>query len=67
MNKVALTPSNNELFKQGHGKMSSQEKKEIFHSIIVAKALFVANRSRPDILPTVSVLSGQVRAPNRDD
>ena len=31
VNKVALTPlSNNELLKQGHGKMLSQEKREIF-------------------------------------
>ena len=40
--------------------------KEKFHTII-AKALFVTKRSRPDIGLVVSVLSGRVRMPNKDD
>ena len=46
--------------------MLCKEEKEIFHSV-TAKCIFVSNRTRPDILPTVSVLSGRVQAPNRDD
>ena len=38
----------------------------MFHTL-VAKALFVAKRSRPDILPVTSVLSGRVKEPSVDD
>ena len=34
---------------------------------MVAKGIFIAKRSRPDIAPTVAVLSGRVREPNIDD
>ena len=40
--------------------------KEKFHSVI-AKGLFIGNRSRPDILTTISVLSSRVKVPNKDD
>ena len=40
--------------------------REITHSI-VAKGLFVSNRSCPDVLPTISVLSSRVRSPNQSD
>ena len=34
---------------------------------MVAKGIFVTKRSRPDISPTISVLSGRVREPNKED
>ena len=64
--KTSLTPASNDLFKRGHGRLLNKEEKETFHSVI-AKGIFVSNRSRPNILPTISVLSGRVQAPNRDD
>ena len=36
------------------------EERETFHSVTV-KCLFVSGRSRPDIVPTISYLSGRVR------
>ena len=62
----AVTPATNSLFEKGDGKPVDDAKKEVFHRIIV-KGLFVANRSRPDITPTVSVLCGRVRDPNKND
>ena len=44
----------------------SKSEREAFHSTI-AKCLFVANRSRPIILPTISVLAGRLRCSNRSD
>ena len=61
-----LTPAANDLFFVGVGRLLSDSQREIFHSI-VAKGIFVAKRSRPDIRPTISVLSGRVRAPNDED
>ena len=60
------TPASNDLFRKGAGELLSEDKKELFHTI-VAKGLFVAKRSRPDIGLPVSVLSGRVRTPNKDD
>ena len=60
-----LTPCASNHYDKGKGGLSEKEK-EMFHSI-VAQALFVSNRSRPDILPTVVVLSSRVRNPNEDD
>ena len=50
-----LTPASNDLYKRSHGRLLSKEEKETFH-IIVAKEIFVSHCSRPDILPTISVL-----------
>ena len=61
-----LTPAANDLFFAGAGGLLRDSQREIFHSI-VAKGIFVAKRSGPDIGPTIAVLSGQVRAPNNDD
>ena len=63
---TVLTPAANDLYKRGEGGLLNKERKEIFNTI-VAKCLFVAKRSRLDILPTVSLLSGRVREPNKDD
>ena len=64
--KIALTPASKTLFEKGEGLLLSIDKKEIFHST-VAKGLFVGCRSRPDISPTISVLSSRVREPNMND
>ena len=61
-----LTPASNALFKRGTGKFLSVEEREVFHSIVV-KCLYVSNRSRTDISPTVSILCGRVRDANRND
>ena len=64
--KKKLTPSSNDLFKRGEGELLSKNLAEIFHSVI-AKGLLIVNRSRGDVLPTISVLSSRVKAPNQDD
>ena len=64
--KKALAPGSNDLFNKGKGELLCDELWEILHSI-VAKGLFVSNRSRPDVLPTISVLSSRVRNPNQSD
>ena len=64
--KEALNPASKTLFEKGEGLLLSAEKKEVFHST-VAKGLFVGCRSRPNICPTISVLSSRVREPNMDD
>ena len=64
--KKVLTPASTDLFDQGGGGLLSVDNAKKFHCI-VAKALFIANRSRPDIAPTVSVLSGRVRSPTKSD
>lgn len=53
-NKVK-TPSSNHLYEGGEGLLLTNEKREVFHSI-VAKGIFVGGQSRPEIIPTVSVL-----------
>jgi len=63
---IANTPAANNLFYKGIGKKLDNVKSEQFHTT-VAKALFVAKRARPDILPTVSVLTTRVRNPNVSD
>ena len=44
----------------------SNEKKEEFHTM-VAKALFLCKRGRPDIMTSVAFLSTRVREPDNDD
>lgn len=46
--------------------MLCDSERELFHSV-VAKDLFVGCRSRPDIVPTISVLSSRLREPSKDD
>ena len=38
----------------------------MFH-LCVAKALYFAKRARPDILPSISFLTKQVKKPDKDD
>ena len=51
---VAITPASNNLFEVGDSGLLSDNKREIFHKT-VAKGIFVAGRSRPDITPTILV------------
>ena len=60
------SPASSDLLKRGAGGLLNEHQKEKFHTII-AKALFVTKRLRPDIGLVVSVLSGRVRMPNKDD
>ena len=43
----------------GTGKLLDRGKSETYHTT-VAKGLFLCKRSRPDIQPTIAVLSTQV-------
>ena len=63
---MVLTPASLNLFEKGGGRLLSIDQTEIFHSI-VAKALCVCHRSRPDVMPAVSIISGRVQDPNTDD
>lgn len=62
----ALTPAANDLFLIGAGRLLGEKRKEMFHTV-VAKGIFIGKQSRPDIMPTVSVLSSRVRCPSHDD
>ena len=64
--KIAQTPASNHLFERGEGRLLSDPERESFHST-VAKGLHVSTRSRPDIIPTISVLCGRVKEPNISD
>ena len=60
------TPAANNLFEVGTGNVVDEKHKGIFHRC-VAKGLFISDRSRPDITPTISVLAGRVQKPNKSD
>ena len=64
--KTVLTPASKNLFERGEGGLLNNDDRELMHRV-VAKALFVSCRSRPDITPTVSVLTGRVREPIKAD
>ena len=64
--KRELTPCTSSFFEKGDGGLLCERRREVFHTI-VAKCLFLANRSHPDILPTVSVLALRVREPIEAD
>ena len=65
-NDQVHTPAANNLFEVGTGNVVDEKHKGIFHRC-VAKGLFISDRSRPDITPTISVLAGRVQKPNRSD
>ena len=65
-NKTAATPASNHLFDKGEGRLLSDAERESFHSA-VAKGLHISTRSRPDIIPTISLLCGRVKEPNTSD
>ncbi len=64
--QVAATPASESLFNQGNSPDLDDKKKEDYHTM-VAKGLFVSKRGRPDIHPTIAVLSTRVRKPNEND
>lgn len=60
------SPAANNLFEQGDSKLLNKSQSEIFHKF-TAKNLFISHRARPDIQPTVSVLTTRVQKPNNQD
>ena len=60
------TPAANNLLDEGKGKPLNKKRKEQFHSM-VAKAMFLSKRARPDIHTAVAVLSTRTRDPNESD
>ena len=62
---TSLTLASNTLFAKGDGLLLNTGKRELFHRLVM-KGLFIVGRSRPDITPTIAVLSGRVREPNKD-
>ena len=63
---IALTPAAKNLFEVRSGEKLDIDRREVYHSC-VAKSLFVSKRARPDIHPTVAVLSTRVKDPNESD
>ena len=64
--KKSKTPASDNLMDIGTGKVLVGEQAEAFHTT-VAKGLFLSKRSRPDIQPTIAVLSTRVKSPNESD
>ena len=66
LNGKVSTPANDHLLKVDKGKPLGQMKAEVFHAV-VAKALFLTMRARPDIRLTVAFLCTRVRQPTTYD
>ena len=64
--RLVLTPATDKLFHVNDSPALDKERAEQFHTF-VAKALFVAKRSRPDIQPTVAFLCTRVQEPTEED
>ena len=65
--KRVSTPAAEHLFAVNpNGNKLDNDKKEEFHTM-VAKALFLCKRSRPDLQPTVPFLCTRVQSPDQDD
>jgi hypothetical protein len=60
---TAVTPASDDLFNEGQGKKLNEERTDAYHTM-VAKALFLCKRARPDIQPTIAVLCTRVKGPN---
>jgi hypothetical protein len=65
-NKVATTPASDALFNEGQGRKLHQERADMYHTM-VAKALFLCKRVRPDIQQTIVGLCTRVKEPNEAD
>jgi hypothetical protein len=61
-----VTPASDGLFNEGQGKKLNEERADAYHTM-VAKALFLCKRARPDIQPTIAVLCTRVKGPNEAD
>ena len=59
-------PATKDLFKIGESELLDIIKKEFFHST-VARLLYLAKRTRPDLLLSISYLAKRVQQPNQDD
>jgi hypothetical protein len=64
--KTASTPAGEKLLDVGKGELLDKSKKEAFHTM-VAKGLFLCKRARPDIQPTIAVMTTRVMKPNESD
>jgi hypothetical protein len=63
----ASSPASSYLFQiDDDDELLNDNEKESFHSL-VAKALYMAKRGRPDILTAISFLTTRVKAPNQGD
>ena len=63
----AISPAANYLFEvRDHAPKLDKQQKENFHTL-VAKALYLSKRVRPDLLLTVSFLTTRVLSPDIDD
>jgi hypothetical protein len=60
------TPASDGLFNEGQGNKLNKEHADAYH-MMVAKALFLCKRARPDIQPTIAVLCTRVKGPNKAD
>jgi hypothetical protein len=60
---TVVTPASDDLFNEGQGKKLNAEHADAYH-MMVAKALFLCKRARPDIQPTIAVLYTRVKGPN---
>jgi hypothetical protein len=60
---TAVTLASNGLFNEGQGKKLNEERADAYHTM-VAKALLLCKRARPDIQPTIAVLCTRVKGPN---
>ena len=63
---VKAYPALKDLFHIGDSESLLQEQKEFFHST-TARLLYLAKRSRPDLLLAISYLTKRVQQPNIDD
>ena len=62
ISKISKTPATENLLDISTGKLLDKARSEACHTT-VAKGLFLCKRSRPDIQPTIAVLSTQVKSP----
>jgi hypothetical protein len=60
---TAVTPASNGRFNEGQGKKVNEERADAYHTM-VAKALFLCKRTRPDIQPAIAVLCTWVKGLN---
>ena len=66
ISKVSKSPAAENLLDIGTGKLLDKGKSEAYHTT-VAKGLFLCKRARPDIQPTIAVLSTRVKSPTESD
>ena len=66
ISKISKTPAAENLLDIGTRKLLDKGESEAYHTT-VAKGLFLYKRSRPDIQPTIAVLSTQVKSPMESD